>query len=113
MAVDIVSYAASRGAGGKFVVLVAESDPDAGVMVFSDFTRDFQHVDIVRRWERAGGKSVSASGYRVAGGGWWRFEGETLVVYGRSAAFGRFDPEWARSRLRAGTVMGESRIDVL
>ncbi len=113
MTADIVNYAASREAGGKFVVLVAQDAPENGILLFSDFTKDFQHVDILRRWERTEKKSASAAGHRTAGGGWWRFEGETLVLYGRSAAFGRFDAEWVRSRLRAGTVMGERSVDVL
>lgn len=113
MSLEIVSYVTNPGSGGKFVVLVVQDDPESGIMLFSDFTRDFQHHDIVRRWEQARGASVESSGYRVSGGGWWRLEDGMLILYGQSAAYGRFDPNWVRPRVTAGTIMTENRIDVL
>ncbi len=113
MPLEIVSYVTNPGAGGKFVVLVPRGGDDGGALLFSDFTRDFQHADIVRRWEKARGVSASSSGRAISGGGWWRMEGTRLILYGQSAAYGRFDPVWVRARLEAGTVMAESRIDVL
>lgn len=112
MAVTVANYIVNSGVGGKFVVLRLRDDPDSGILLFSDFSRDFQHHDIVRRWEEANRSSVHASGYNVAGGGWWKFEGDALVVYGQSAAYGRFDPVWVRERLRPGMVLYEARLDV-
>ena len=108
----VCSYIKNPGSGGKFVVIVSREDPDSGVAVFSDFTRDFQHRDIVARWEAGRKATVAASGMRLAGGGWWKLEGDLLVVYGQSAAYGRFDPAWLRERMRPGMVLNESRIDV-
>lgn len=108
----ISNYIKSPDSGGKFVVIVSRDDPDFGVIVFSDFTRDFQHRDIVRRWEAGRKATVTASGLRMAGGGWWKLEGGLLVVYGQSAAYGRFDPAWLRARLQPGMVLNETRIDI-
>lgn len=112
MPVDVVNYAKSQKAGGKFVVFQRRDDGDSGLMLFSDFNQDFQHADIVRRWRRATGTTPDDDRFRVAGGGWWKVEGDMLVLYGQSAAYGRFDPEWVRGRLTAGAVFHEARIDV-
>lgn len=112
MPLGIVNYILHPSSGGKFVVLRDESDSDSGVVVFSDFTRDFQHHDIVVRWQERNGVAVEGAGFRVAGGGWWKLEGDLLVLYGQSAAYGRFDPVWLRSLLVPGTILTESRIDV-
>ena len=109
----ICNYAGDRKLGGKFVVLLSREDPDDGILVLSDFSRDFQHRDIVMRWESSTGRSVSVAGLKVAGGGWWKYEmPDQLIVYGQSAAYGRFDPSWLRERLVPGAVFGEERIDV-
>lgn len=108
----VCNFIVNPGAGGKFVVLTKKGGDD-GVIIFSDFTRDFMHRDIVDRWKRERGGGHGADGLVVSGGGWWRFENEgLLVLYGRSAAYGRFDPEWVRNMLRPGMVMRETRIDV-
>lgn len=108
----VCNYIRNPGSGGKFVVLVSRDDTESGVAVFSDFSRDFQHRDIVDRWEAGRKATVAASGLRMAGGGWWKLEDDLLVVYGQSAAYGRFDPAWLRARLRPGMVMSETRVDV-
>ena len=108
----VCNHIKSAGTGGKFVILVSATDAGDGVLVLSDFTRDFQHRDIVARWERGAGASVAASGLRIAGGGWWKMEGDTLVLYGQSAAYGRFDPDWLRQRLTPGTVLQERTVEV-
>lgn len=112
MAFEVVNYARVQNAGGKFVVLQSRDDAGSGLLLVSDFTRDFQHADIVRRWRTAAGRSPEEAGHRIAGGGWWKVEGDQLIFYGQSAAYGRFEPEWLRERVKAGTVFGETRIDV-
>lgn len=112
MPVTVVNYAKTAGSGGKFIVLVRKDAPEDGIMVFSDFTRDFQHHDILMRWQRASTVPPDAAGLRVDGGGWWKMEGDMLVIYGQSAAYGRFDPDWVRARLVPGMFMTEARIDV-
>lgn len=113
MAATVFSYIVNPGAGGKFVVMLRREDAGAGALVFSDFTRDFQHSDIVGRWRLDQRLTPEAAGYRVAGGGWWKYENpDFLVLYGQSAAYGRFDAGWVRSRLQAGMVGGETRLDV-
>lgn len=112
MAITVANYIVDPGIGGKFVVLALRDDPAEGMVLFSDFSRDFQHHDIVRRWEEGHKASVHAAGYRVAGGGWWKLEGDMLVLYGQSAAYGRFDPTWVRERLQPGMVLHEARLDV-
>lgn len=112
MALTVANYIASAGAGGKFVVLVDAKDAEDGVLALSDFTKDFQHADIVRRWERANKTSVAEAGYRVDGGGWWKIEGGLLILYGQSAAYGRFRPDWLRPKIQAGMVANETAVDV-
>lgn len=113
MPVTVRNYIRDAARGGKFVVLVRDDDPAAGGVVFSDFTRDFQHYDIVRRWETEAKTTVAQSDLRVAGGGWWKYEGtDTLVVYGQSAAYGRFEPSWLRERLLPGMLLREKSVDV-
>lgn len=112
MPLVVCDYIASVASGGKFVLLVPRDGGDGGVAAFSDFSRDFQHRDIVSRWERGRGATVAASGMRVAGGGWWKYENDLLILYGQSAAYGRFDPAWLRERLRPGMVRHERAIDV-
>lgn len=112
MPVTVCSYIRTAGQGGKFIVLQEQADPDSGILVFSDFTRDFQHYDILMRWQQGRGATAPAAGLRVAGGGWWKMEGDMLVVYGQSAAYGRFDPDWVRERLQPGMLLTEARIDV-
>lgn len=112
MPLEIVNYITAPDARGKFVTLVSREDSDDGIILFSDFTQDFQHADIVRRW-RATAPAALAANHKVTGGGWWRMENATLVLYGQSSAYGRFDPAWIRSRLKAGSVLTESRVDVL
>jgi hypothetical protein len=112
MGLTIHSYVKNPGANGKFVVLLQPGNDD-GILVLSDFTRDFQHRDVVARWETEAGRGLAASGLRVAGGGWWRYETpDFLILYGQSAAYGRFDPKWLRERFRPGMVGAESRIDI-
>lgn len=112
MPVDIVNYAKSQQAGGKFVVLRNTADADSGLLLFSDFNTDFQHADIVRRWTRLTGMTPDQAGLRIAGGGWWRVDETLLVLYGQSAAYGRFDAGWLRGRVEPGSVFHEARIDV-
>ena len=92
MPVTVCNYILHPGSGGKFVVLVPVDGSEDGIIAFSDFSRDFQHRDIVRRWEKAAGGTAAEQGMRVAGGGWWKFEGDLLILYGQSADFGRFNP---------------------
>jgi hypothetical protein len=106
------NYVKSSGSGGKFIVLANRSDPDDGVIVFSDFTLDFQHHDILMRWQQTNKTTPEASGLSVAGGGWWTLENGMLILYGQSAAYGRFDPAWVRERLAPGMFLTETRIDV-
>lgn len=113
MPINVINYAKSIQAGGKFVVLRRRADADFGVILFSDFTQDFQHADIVRRWQRATGTSPQEAGCHIAGGGWWKMEeGGVLVLYGQSAAYGRFDRGWLKGRLPTEQIFHESRIDV-
>lgn len=113
MTATVTTFIRDAGAGGKFVVLAPTGSEEGGYVVFSDFTRDFQHHDIVRRFERTHRTPLASAGLRVAGGGWWRFEnGDTLILYGQSAAYGRFDPAWLRANLAAGMVGNEKRLDV-
>lgn len=113
MPVTVCNFVKNAGQGGKFIVLLEEADSDAGIIVFSDFTLDFQHNDILARWRRGrGGETPAALGFRLAGGGWWKMEGDMLVVYGQSAAFGRFEPAWVRARLRPGMFLTEATVDV-
>lgn len=112
MPVKVVNYARNQQGGGKFVVLVNRDDGDSGLALFSDFTRDFQHADIVRRWRQSENASPEQAGLRIAGGGWWKVEDGILILYGQSAAYGRFDPDWLRSRIVPGTVFHEAKIDV-
>lgn len=106
------NYAKTPGSGGKFIVLVRKDAPEDGELVFSDFTLDFQHHDILMRWQRTNGATAEAAGLRVAGGGWWKLEDGMLILYGQSAAYGRFDPSWIRGRLAPGMFMTETEIDV-
>lgn len=112
MPVEVCNYSRGVAGGGKFVVLMPQADATDGVVLFSDFTRDFQHRDIVRRWETAAGRTVSQAGMRVRGGGWWKMERDCLVLYGRSAAYGRFDPAWLAAALQPGMFRSEARIDI-
>lgn len=108
----VCNYAKTYGSGGKFIVLLRQDDPESGVLVFSDFTLDFQHHDILMRWQRANRTTLPAAGLSMAGGGWWKLEDGMLILYGRSAAYGRFDPVWVRERLAPGMFLTETKIDV-
>lgn len=112
MPTTVCNYILNADSGGKFVVIVSPDESDSGIVAFSDFSRDFQHRDIVRRWEKAVGATLAGQGRRVAGGGWWKYEGDMLILYGQSADFGRFDPQWLRERLRPGMIHRETSIDV-
>ncbi len=113
MPVTVCNYVKSAQSGGKFIALRDQADPDSGILVFSDFTRDFQHHDILMRWQKSRGVATpQAAGLAVAGGGWWKLEGDMLVIYGQSAAYGRFEPAWIRERLKPGDFLTETRIDV-
>ncbi len=112
MPATVCSYVKTSGSGGKFIVLVNRDDPDSGVIVFSDFTLDFQHYDILARWRQTNNTTLDASNLSVAGGGWWKIEDAMLILYGQSAAFGRFDPAWVRERLSPGMFLTETKIDV-
>ena len=113
MPVIVANYILNLSAGGKFVVLMSLNDSDAGVLVLSDFSRDFQHRDIVRRWENGRKSSLAAEGLRVAGGGWWKYQDDSiLVLHGRSIDYGRFNPVWLKKNLVPGMVGREIRIDV-
>lgn len=113
MPVTVCNYIREPASGGKFVVLRPRTADDSGIVVFSDFTLDFQHRDIVSRWESRNKATLAASNMTVAGGGWWKYDdGGTLVLYGQSAAYGRFDPLWMRTHLRPGMVRHEKDIDV-
>lgn len=113
MPVVVANFIRVPHAGGKFVVLRPGEGEEDGIILFSDFTRDSQHFDIVRRWEAGAGTSIAAAGLRTAGGGWWKYETPSLLVlYGRSAAFGRFDAAWVRDNLRPGMTGTETRLEV-
>lgn len=112
MPVTVLNYIRNPGMGGKFILLLDKTDPDSGLAVFSDFSRDFQHHDILMRWQETHRTTLAQSPFRIAGGGWWKAEGGRLVVYGQSAAYGRFDPDWLRPRLLPGMVLHETEIDV-
>lgn len=113
MALQIVDFTRNKSAGGKFVVLAQKNDPEKRILLVSDFSLDSQHADIVRRWERTRNLGIGDAGLRLAGGGWWKFTGSSsLELSGRSAAYGRFDPEWLRENLRPGEVFGESELAI-
>lgn len=113
MALIISNFIQDANSGGKFVVLMPRDGSDGGVMALSDFTRDFQHRDIVARWEKTNKTTLSASGLRVAGGGWWKFESPGLLaIYGQSGDYGRFDPAWLRRHLQPGMLLHETRLDI-
>lgn len=113
MPVEVRNYSRGVASGGKFVVLESDAGEVDGLVLFSDFTLDFQHRDIVRRWEAATGQTVAQAGLRVRGGGWWRMEGDCLVLYGQSAAYGKFDAAWLEAALRPGMVAAETRIAII
>lgn len=103
MSITIFDFSRQTAAKGKFVVLRTVKEAGDGIVLFSDFSQDSQHVDILRRWERTHSTSLAAAGMVTAGGGWWKKVGATtLVLYGSSAAFGRFDRAWLRQRLTPG-----------
>ncbi len=110
MPVTVHNFVRSTASGGKFVVLKNTRDGESGAFLISDFSVDSQHMDIVRRFERGTGLSLRDHGLAVRGGGWWKLDDGRLVLYGRSAAYGRFDPDWLRDRLEPGTVTGERTI---
>lgn len=127
MPVVVANFIRNPHAGGKFVILRSrmkgegkgegegggDEDEDDGVVLFSDFTRDSQHVDLVRRWETGNKTTLAAAGLKPCGGGWWKYETPSLLVlYGRSAAFGRFDAAWLRDCLTPGMVGAETRLEV-
>lgn len=112
MPITVCNFILDVRAGGKFVVLLPRSDELEGIVAFSDFTRDFQHRHIVERWEKAEGGSLSSRGLRVAGGGWWKLEGDVLILYGQSADFGPFDRPWLRQRFAPGMLAGERAVDI-
>lgn len=112
MPVTVCNYIRQVGSGGKFVVLRPKGADDPGIVVFSDFSQDFQHRYIVERWERDNKTSLAGAGLVVAGGGWWIYKEPMLVLYGQSAAYGRFDPAWLRERLSAGMVLNETLLDI-
>lgn len=113
MGLTVVNFIRNPDVGGKFVVLLPRAGGDDGMLVLSDFHRDFQHVDIVARWEVTHHATLAAAGLRVAGGGWWKYEGGgLLVLYGQSAAYGRFDPAWLRPRVAPGMIGHEEKIYV-
>ena len=113
MPVSICNFIRNPRAGGKFVIMAPCGGDDGGIIVLSDFSRDFQHSGIVARWEESRKSTLAGEGLRVMGGGWWKFEDtDTLVFYGQSAAYGRFDPRWLRERLSPGMILTEKRIDV-
>ena len=112
MPVTVCSFIKVTNSGGKFIVLRDPDNDDNGIVVLSDFMRDFQHRDILSRWREANKTTPEKSGLRVAGGGWWKLENALLVLYGQSAAYGRFDPQWLRQHIQPGSVLTESAIDV-
>lgn len=112
MPITVCNYIENPGAGGKFVVLFRSDADEDGAVAFSDFTRDSQHRHIVARWEKARASTLPAAGMRVAGGGWWKLEGECLVLFGQSVDYGPFDRKWLQDRLRPGMVMRETAIKI-
>lgn len=112
MPVTVVNFVRRVDAGGKFVLLRSRTDPDAGVLAFSDFTRDSQHRDIVDRWRSVLDAGGAGTDFRPSGGGWWKFDSNegTLLLYGQSAAYGRYQREWLEDHLPRGPVMGETRL---
>lgn len=110
MPVEVRNYVRQIAAGGKFVVLEATDGGRNDLFLISDFSRDGQHMDIVRRWERAEGKTVSEARLQVQGGGWWKQTGDTLMLYGRSAAYGRYDTGWVERHILPGMVGTETNI---
>ena len=107
MSAIVVNYAHDREAGGKFVVLAPLGSGD-GLVLFSNFFLHSQHAYIVSYWEMKTRTSVREAGLRIDGGGWWKYiAGNRLKLYGSSAAFGEFDPDWLRENLRPGTVFAE------
>lgn len=45
-------------------------------------------------WEALPDLFRPPSGVTIAGGGWFRLEGEVLLLCGQSRAYGKFDPAW-------------------
>lgn len=113
MPMTVVNYVKTPQAKGKFILLRKPDDEQRGILVFSDFTLDSQHYDILSRWQRTNNTTLADSGLSVRGGGWWRVEDSKLILYGQSAAFGRFDSVWVRDRMRPGMFMTETGVDVL
>lgn len=112
MPVTVCNYVVNPAAGGKFVVLMPEERSAPAIVAFSDFGRDFQHRDIVTRWERGNRATLAGRGLRVAGGGWWKYEGDRLLLYGQSGDYGRFDPAWLRGCFAPGMLFHEKTVDV-
>ena len=114
MAFEVRNFSRSgkRAGSGKFVILRTSADPESGMALFSDFSLDSQHRDIVARWERSAAAGLAEGGFRfrVAGGGWWRLDGPELSLFGSSARYGGFDRGWLKARLTPGQVFGETRI---
>ena len=111
MPLQVLNFVQTRSAGGKFVVLKKCDDPERGLILFSDFSRDSQHADIVRRWEKTSHTTLAASGLKTFGGGWWAMgDGGILKLYGQSAAYGHFDRIWVGKHLRSGSVFNEEKI---
>jgi hypothetical protein len=111
MSITVFDFSRQAAAKGKFVVLRKTKGAGDGIVLFSDFSQDSQHVDILRRWERTHSTSLAAAGMVTAGGGWWKRIGTTtIVLYGSSAAFGRFDRAWLRERLTPADVPSVSEI---
>ncbi|MCC8164979.1 MAG: hypothetical protein LIQ31_02220 [Planctomycetes bacterium] len=110
MPLPVHNFTRSTASGGKFVVLLNTRDAESGAFLISDFSVDSQHPDPVRRCDRGTGLPLRDHGLAVRGGGWWKLDGGRLVLYGRSAAYGRFDPDWLRQRLETGSVFGEETL---
>ncbi len=101
----VLDFSRQTAAKGKFVVLRYPNRDRDGIVLFSDFSQDSQHVDILRRWEITHSTSLAAAGLTIAGGGWWIKAGAgTLVLYGSSAAFGRFNRDLLRHELTPDAI---------